>query len=137
MDRRVLLLMSDDQLATLVRSQVENLGCSCSVAPSYPDAASVLAWADAAIVDLVGEGLDDLARLREGDPGIRVLAIAPDEASAGSARAAGAEHVLLEPFSITELVDAVRALAPEPEAIDLRGDEAAAIHDDAPWWATR
>lgn len=137
MDLRVLVLMSDDHLATMVRAQVENLGCACSVARTYHDAASALTWADAAIVDLAGDGLDDLARLREDGPKIRVLAIAPDEASADAARAAGAEHILLEPFSIPELVEAVRALAPKPEVIDLRTGKAAKIEDDAPWWATR
>lgn len=137
MDLRVLVLMADDQLATMVRSQVENLGCSCSVAPVYADAAPALGWADAALVDLAGDGLEDLARLREDGPRIRVLAVAPDAAGADAARAAGAEGILLEPFSIPELVEAVRALAPAPPVIDLRASASAQVEDDAPWWATR
>lgn len=137
MDLRVLVLMSDDHLATMVRSQVDNLGCTCSVAPTYEDAAPALGWADAAIVDLA-DGWDDVARLGEDAPRVRVLAIAPDDQAAEVARRAGADHVLLEPFSIPALVDAVRALAPEPPVIDLRAGETAPVEDDAaPWWASR
>jgi DNA-binding response OmpR family regulator len=137
MDLRVLVLVADDGLAGLVRAQVENLGCPCSVAATYADGEPALAWADAAIVDLVGSGLSDLSRLRVEAPKIRVLAIGTDDADAEAARSAGAEQVLVEPFSIPDLIDAVRALAPKPAVIDLRAGAAAPIDDDAPWWATR
>lgn len=137
MDLRVLVLMADDGLAAMVRAQVENLGCPCTIAATYAEGEPALGWADAAVVDLVGSGLDDLRRLRVDAPAVRVLAIGSDDADVAAARSAGAEQVLLEPFSIPELVEAVRGLAPKPAVIDLRSGQAAAVEDDAPWWATR
>ncbi len=64
-----------------------------------------LDWADAAIIDLAGDGLDDLNRLRVECPRLRVLAIATDALQEGSARSAGADEVLVEPFSIADIVD--------------------------------
>ena len=71
-----------------------------------------LDWADAAIIDLAGDGLDDLNRLRVECPRLRVLAIATDAAQEGSARSAGADEVLVEPFSIADVVEAIRTLGP-------------------------
>jgi len=141
MDLRVLVLITDPHLAELVRTQVENLGCRCSVAPSYDEASSSLAWADAAIVDLAGDGLDDLSRLRIEAPTLRVLAIAPDADRQEMARSAGVDNVLLEPFSVADIVAGIRSVARRDDAsvIDLRTGEpiAAPVVDDAPWWATR
>ena len=54
---------------------------------------------------------------------------------------AGADQVLVEPFSIADVVDAVRTLGPTADAliVDLRTGEAtpAPVVDEAPWWATR
>lgn len=139
MDLRVLVLIADHDLGDLVRAQVENLGCPCTLAETYGAASTALGWADAAIVDLVGAGLDDLNRLRVEVPRLRVLAIAPDAAHAELAESAGAAAVLTEPFSIAEIVDHVRAMAPTASvAVDLVGAESAPPADaDAPWWATR
>ncbi len=74
---------------------------------------------------------------------MRVLAIASDAQQADGARSAGADSVLVEPFPIADLVDAVRGLARGGDAgvIDLRSGQtvaaAAVAADDAPWWATR
>jgi DNA-binding response OmpR family regulator len=141
MDLRVLVLSADQDLGDLVRTQVENLGCTCSRAATYDEGSTALSWADAAIVDLAGEGLDDLNRLRVEAPLVRVLGIAPDKKVAKGARSAGADHVLIEPFSIADVIDAIRAMAPSSDAqvVDLRTGErtAAPQVDDAPWWATR
>lgn len=139
MDLRVLVLTGDTGLAELLRAQVENLGCPCSLVDSYDEASATLGWADAAIVDLAGDGLDDLSRLRVEAPRLRVLAIAPDEALAAAARSAGADQVLVEPFVVAEVVDAVRHLGPQPvtEVVDLRSGEQPVVVEDAPWWATR
>jgi DNA-binding response OmpR family regulator len=141
MDLRVLVLIADHDLGELVRAQVENLGCSCSLAETYDEASTALGWADAAIVDLAGNGLDDLNRLRVEAPMVRTLAIAPDLAHEAAARSAGVGHVLVEPFSIADVVDGVRAMGRGPEAavVDLRtGERAPApVVEDAPWWATR
>ena len=55
--------------------------------------------------------------------------------------AAGADQVLVEPFAIADLVEAVRALGPIGDAllVDLRTGAvtAAPAVADAPWWATR
>jgi len=139
MDLRVLVLTADHELSDLVRAQVENLGCRCTVAETFEECLGSLEWAEAAIVDLAGDGLADLNRIRLEAPLARVLAVAPDEAGAEAARAAGASQTLTEPFSIAQVVDAVRALAPVAEVVDLRTGErtAAPAPDDAPWWATR
>jgi hypothetical protein len=72
---------------------------------------------------------------------VRILAIAQDEAQERAASSAGADQVLVEPFAIAEVVDAVRALGPSGDAqvVDLRTGESspAPVVDDAPWWATR
>ena len=141
MDLRVLVLTGDLGLSELVRAQVENLGCTCTLRESYDEANASIDWADAAIIDLVGEGLDDLNRLRVEAPRVRVLAIAPDAVAGDSARSAGADQVLVEPFAIADLVEAVRALGPSGDArvVDLRTGAvtAAPVVADAPWWATR
>jgi DNA-binding response OmpR family regulator len=142
MDLRVLVLVADHDLGELVRTQVENLGCRCSLAETYAEAGPALGWADAAVVDLAGDGLDDLNRLRVEAPTVRTLAIAPDVEGEKAARSAGVDQVLVEPFSIAEIADRVRLLAREPgdaEVVDLRTGErkAAPPVDDAPWWATK
>lgn len=137
MDLRVLVLMADENLAAMVRAQVENLGCPCSLALTYAEGEAALGWADAVIIDLTGEGLDDLSRLRVEAPTTRTLGIAPDAAAADAARSAGVDAMVTEPFSIPELVDAVRSLAPAPIVVDLRDAASAPVRDDAPWWATR
>jgi DNA-binding response OmpR family regulator len=139
MDLRVMVLTPHRELGDLVRAQVENLGCRCMVAETFEECVSSLDWAEAAVVDLAGDGLADLNRIRLGAPLARVLAVAPDELMADAARKAGVSQTLVEPFSIAELVDAVRALAPVAEVVDLRTGERAPAPaaDDAPWWATR
>lgn len=141
MDLRVLVLTRDLGLSELVRAQVENLGCACNLRDAYDDAGASIDWADAAIIDLVGEGLDDLNRLRVEAPRVRILGIAPDEAHADEARAAGADQVLVEPFAIMALVEAVRGLGPTESGavIDLRTGARVATPEvaDAPWFSTR
>lgn len=136
MDLRVLVLTADHDLSELIRAQVENLGCRCSVAPTYGEATTFIGWAEAAVIDLVGDGVDDLNRLRVESPMMRTLAIAPDAALEASARSAGASQVLVEPFAIADIVSAVRALGrgSQRDVVDLRNPAPAA--DDAPWWAT-
>ncbi len=137
MDLRVLVLTSDHDLAEIFRTQVENLGCRATLADDYDDIGTALEWADAAVVDLAGSGLDDLSRLRVEAPKLRVLAVAPDTPLAAAAENAGVESVLLEPFSIADVIDAVRALGPDDDVVDLRSPSAVVELDDAPWWATR
>jgi DNA-binding response OmpR family regulator len=140
MDLRVLVLTADPGLADLLRTQVENLGAACNLRASYDEASPSLHWADAAIIDLAGDGLDDLNRLRVECPRLRVLAIAVDDLQEGSARSAGADEVLVEPFAIADVVEVVRRLAPNDNAqvIDLRTGETteAPIPVDGPWFAT-
>ena len=141
MDLRVLVLTGDLDLASLVQGQAENLGCSCNVESSYEGASGEPDWADVAIVDLAGEGFNDLHRMRVETPRVRILAVAADAATGDQARQAGAEFVLLEPLVLAELLAALRALQPvtDPPAIDPRTGEAfgPAEESDAPWWATR
>lgn len=141
MDLRVLVLTADSPLAGLIRAQVDNLGCTSAIAADYGEAASALGWADAVVVDLV-DGLDDLHRLRVDAPTLPIVAVAPDAEVAASAVAAGAHSALVEPFSISDIVERIRGLAPAADAgtIDLRGTEgamASVVADDKPWWATR
>jgi DNA-binding response OmpR family regulator len=142
MDLRVLVLTADAGLAELLRTQVENLGGACSLQDSYDTASQSLDWADAVIIDLAGDGLDDLNRLRVESPRLRVLAIATTALQEGSARSCGADEVLVEPFTIADVIEAVRTLGPtigDATVIDLRTGEAseAPVVDEAPWWATR
>jgi len=134
----MLVLTSDPGSAELLRTQVENLGCSCSVFDGYAEASSAIDWADAAVVDLAGEGLDHLTRLRVESPQVPILAVAPDPRSATEAEAAGADRVLVEPFTIADLIESLRSLAsePAPEVIDLRAVEPVAAGDEEPWWAS-
>jgi DNA-binding response OmpR family regulator len=142
MDLRVLVLTADHDLGELTRAQVDNLGCSCSVAETYDEGSSALTWADAAIIDLAGDGIEDLYRLRVEAPLVRVLAISPDPDLEATARSAGADQVLVEPFSVADLVAAVRAMAPTNDAaqiVDLRTGERtpAPAVEDAPWFSTK
>jgi DNA-binding response OmpR family regulator len=140
MDLRVLVLTKDGGLADVLRTQVENLGAACTVRETYDELSPSLQWADAAIIDLAGDGLDDLNRLRVESPRMRVLAVATSAPQEDEARSAGADHVLTEPFSIADIVDSIRAIAPPDTAtvIDLVTGEvsAAPAPVDGPWFAT-
>jgi DNA-binding response OmpR family regulator len=141
MDLRVLVLTTDHGLGDLLRTQIENLGGACTLRETYDEASASFDWADAAVVDLAGDGLDDLNRLRVECPRLRVMAIATDALQEGSARSAGADEVLLEPFAIADVVEVIRRLATAHSGqvvIDLRaGDRAeAAATVDGPWFAT-
>jgi DNA-binding response OmpR family regulator len=142
MDLRVLVLVADHDFGQVVRTQVENLGCRCSLAETYDEAGPAIGWADAAVIDLAGDGLDDLNRLRVEAPAMRILAIAPDAMGESAAANAGVDQILVEPFSIVEIAERVRLLARDSgdaEVVDLRtGERATAPEvDDAPWWATK
>jgi CheY-like chemotaxis protein len=140
MDLRTLLITGDSGLAELLRPQVENQGGLCVVAQSYDEARASFEWADAVMLDLElpEGGLEALTRLRMELPEIPVVAIA-STAAAASAVVDQVERVLLEPFSIADVVDAIRSLVASPAlpVIDLRGEGATVASDDAPWWASR
>src|SRR5688500_17054734 len=78
MDLRVLVLTEDPGLAELLRTQIENLGSACTLRETYDELSPILDWADAAVIDLAGDGLDDLNRLRVESPRLRVLAVATE-----------------------------------------------------------
>lgn len=139
MDLRVLVLVADPGFGEMVRAQVDNLGCATSLARTYDEGSNALAWAEAAVVDLTGDGLDDLYRLRIEAPTVRVLAIAQDDDRAERARSCGARFVLVEPFAIPDIGTAMRHLAAPAGApvIDLREAAEAMPADDAPWFSTR
>lgn len=141
MDLRTLLITGDSGLADLLRPQVENQGGLCVVAESYEDARASFEWCDAVMLDLElpEGGVAALGRLRVELPAVHVVAIAAT-AQAASAVAGQVDRVLLEPFSIADVVDAIRALTPSPDPglIDLSGaGTPVAVADDAPWWASR
>jgi DNA-binding response OmpR family regulator len=140
MDLRVLVLTKDGGLADVLRTQVENLGGACTLRETYDELSPSLLWGDAAIIDLAGDGLDDLNRLRVECPRLRVLAIATDQGDEEAARSAGADQVLAEPFSIADIVERIRRLAPMEAAtvIDLATGEVttAPTPVEGPWFAT-
>jgi DNA-binding response OmpR family regulator len=134
---RALLITGDGGLADLLRPQVENQGGLCVVAHTYDDAQESFEWADAVMLDLElpEGGVETLSRLRVELPAVPVVVIAAT-AQAASAVAGQVERVLLEPFSIADVVEAIRSLI--PAVIDLRGGETVgAMADDTPWWASR
>lgn len=141
MDLRVLVLSAEWSFGEMVRAQVDNLGCSTSLARTYDEGSTALTWAEAAVVDLAADGLDDLYRMRVEAPMLRLLAIAPDEERAEAARVAGAHAVLVEPFAVPDIGAAIRRLAQADgdATIDVRDGVTAAApaEDSAPWWATR
>lgn len=128
LDLRVLLVIPDRDVADAVLAQVQILGCVGVVAGTYNGASSDLAWADAVVIDLAGDGLDDLYRLRVEAPTVRVLALAPDDERVEAARETGAHQVLLAPFAAMEVGMALRALGRgrETAVVDLRLEERAA-----------
>ena len=140
MDLRALVLTKDAGLGDVLRTQVENLGGACTLRETYDELSPSLHWADAAIIDLEGDGLDDLNRLRVECPLLRVLAVATSASDAEAARSAGAEDVLTEPFSIADIVDGIRRLAPmsTTQVIDLATGEVsnAPTPVEGPWFAT-
>ncbi len=140
MDLRALVLTKDADLGAVLRTQVENLGGACTLRETYDELSSSLTWADAAIIDLAGDGLDDLNRLRVESPRLRVLAVATNASDDEAARLAGADDVLLEPFSIADIVDGIRRLAPltTTQVIDLSTGEVSTAPTpvEGPWFAT-
>ena len=100
MDLRVLVLTADLGLAELAPHPGREPRCApapCGRPTTRP--VRRIDWADAAIIDLVGDGLDDLSRLRVEAPRVRILAIATDAVQEQAARSAGADQVLVEPFA--------------------------------------
>ena len=69
-----------------------------------------------------------------------MLAIATDALQEGSARSAGADEVMVEPFSIADIIELIRRLGPRGggQVIDLRTGEVseAPAPADGPWFAT-
>src|SRR5688500_10119861 len=147
MDARMLVVSADRGLSELLRPQVENQGCECRIADCYDEASFHPEWADALLLDLElpDGGIETLHRLQIEAPDVRVVAIATNDTDAEAAREAGVERVLSEPFSIADVVDAVRSVGVNcgAEVIDLREARAdlASVRtgatDDRPWWATR
>lgn len=140
MDLRALVLTKDAGLGDVLRTQVENLGGACTLRETYDELSPSLAWADAAIIDLAGDGLDDLNRLRVECPRLRVLAVATEPSHEEAARSAGADDVLVEPFSVADIVDGIRRLAPlsATQVIDLATGEVSTAPTpvEGPWFAT-
>jgi DNA-binding response OmpR family regulator len=149
-DAKMLVVTSDRALAELLRPQVENQGSECTVVESYDEASRLLGWADSLIVDLELPcgGLDSIQRLQVESPDLRIIAIATNEVDALAAEGLGLDQVLREPFSIADVVAAVRSVATarpgDAQVIDLRAPvtgatetAGAALVDDRPWWATR
>jgi DNA-binding response OmpR family regulator len=146
-DARMLVVTADRDLAELLRPQVENQGSECTVAESYDEASLLLSWADSLVVDLELPcgGLDAVRRFKVEAPQVRIVAVATSEADAAAAASLGVDQVLQEPFTIADVVHAVRSVAAQVAAdvpvIDLRapvaGAETVPAPDDRPWWATR
>jgi DNA-binding response OmpR family regulator len=145
-DAHMLVVSGDRGLVELLRPQVENQGCECQVADCYDAASFQLDWADAVLLDLElpGGGLDALRRVRIEAPQVHIIVVATTEVDAVAAEELGADCVLREPFSIADVVEAVRTVGADRssenvvdlrEAADLR--VAAAVADERPWWATR
>ena len=140
MDLRALVLTKDLGVAELLRTQVENLGGACTVRDTYDELSRSFDWADAVVVDLAGDGLDDLNRLRVECPRLRVLAVATNADDEAAARSAGADEVMVEPFTVADVVEAIRRLGPTGAAqvIDLRTGAVteAPVAVEGPWFAT-
>ena len=140
MELRLIVMSGDSSMAEMLRAQAENIGCRCNSAAGYDEAVGELEWADAVLIDLAGDGIADLTKLRKAAPDLHTLAIAVDVKQARRARKLGADLVLEEPFAIPDLVEGIRSLqAPASDVVDLRDAEVAPVPepDDAPWWATR
>jgi len=140
MDLRVVVLTKDEGLGGVLRAQVENLGGACTLRDNYDELSSSLHWADAAIIDLAGDGIDDLNRMRVECPRLRVLAVATAIGDEEAARSAGADDVLTEPFSIADIVESIRRLAPmsTTQVIDLATGQVSTAPTpvEGPWFAT-
>lgn len=140
------LVVSDDLgLAEMLRAQAENMGWSSSVLDEAPGDGAPFLAADVVAVDMqLGEGdlgVPTIARVRAVHETANVLAIASDDDAARRATAAGAQHVVTEPFTIAQLIEALRDAArgtPLPDGvIDIRGMVGATGESEPPWWATR
>jgi DNA-binding response OmpR family regulator len=141
MDLRALVLTKDLGVAELLRTQVENLGGACTIRDTYDELSRSFEWADAVVIDLAGDGLDDLNRLRVECPRLRVLAVATNPDDEAAARSAGADEVMVEPFTVADVVEAIRRLGPTmgaAQVIDLRTGTVsdAPVAVDGPWFAT-
>ena len=145
MEARVVIVTADEGVAETIRAQATNLGAVVNRAYEPSVAPDKLEWADAVIVDLLLEGSSAL--VAELAPTRAVLAVASTPEQGLAAAEVGAA-VLTEPFSIVQLVEALRTLvagAPQHAAVvDLRGQPVAPaaaapaeVADDLPWWATR
>ena len=144
MDARMLVVSADRGLVELLRPQVENVGCESRLADCAAEVDRHLAWADAMLLDLElpDGGMDVLRHARDEAADVQVVAVATNETDAVLASDLGAVRVLLEPFSITDVVEAVRAVGTPTGAkvIDLRDKVSARLADEAddrPWFATQ
>lgn len=138
----VVVLTEDRALADVIAPQLTNLGRDCRWVAGPPGGADI----EFAVVDLAMDGGADLVTGLTA-AGSTVVAIAPDARAADElASAAPGAVVVVEPFSIVELIDALHTLDPDRAdgtggdgtggdgtVIDLRRH----VVDDRPWWATR
>lgn len=112
----VLVVDDDRSIRFLCRVNLELEGWTVREAGTLAEARNELAVAavDVVLLDLhVGSerGLDFLQELRNGHPDVPV-ALLTGSAEISSAAAAGADAVITKPFTLEQLVNSVRALAP-------------------------
>ena len=107
---RLVILDDDPGVRLLLRNMAETSGWSVEHGSCASDVAHALPYADVVTLDVHLEsetGLDVLRRLRREGNTVPVVMLSGDERPSveAEARAAGATHFVLKPFSVAALSD--------------------------------
>jgi DNA-binding NtrC family response regulator len=123
---RVLVIDDDDNLRMMLRILLESLGCSVEEARDGNEGIALFksSGADAVITDLImpgKEGLETIGELKRINPGLMIIAISGGDRilASGNLRMAkhlGAMAILMKPFTVDELADALGSLLPKSTA---------------------
>jgi CheY-like chemotaxis protein len=118
----VLVIDDDDNLRSVLRLILENLGCAVLEARNGKEGLILFrsAGADVVITDLImpeKEGLETIRELRKGYPGLKIIAISGGEQQHARdnlkmAKFLGANAVLAKPFSADDLAKLIGSLLP-------------------------
>jgi DNA-binding response OmpR family regulator len=130
MDKHVLVIEDEPQIARLVELHLKDLGCSVEVAGTAADGLALMRSrpADLVVLDLMLPDKDGLEvcrdlRARKDYVPILILTARSAEVDRVLGLELGADDYLTKPFSIRELIARVKALFRRVEALSEREDE--------------
>jgi two-component system OmpR family response regulator len=124
MQKKVLIVEDEADIARLLQSHLKDIGCNSDVAPTVRDARNLFEHGDYALVilDLMlpdGDGISLCREMRQAEGYIPILMLTAKSTELDRVLGleVGADDYLTKPFSIAELLARVKALFRRTEAL--------------------